>query len=167
MDKLMKTLIALIYKTEKKAKQYLIENPTETILTIDISRGVKTDDVHHYEIGDEWEFGKSSTLILTNKKIVYKSREDNNQWVILIEDITVAKLNSFMRMFGNEQVLRIQTKNGENYQFGMQLNPEWTQQTILPLTLEKSAIKKYMLWIMFIISAIIMILVSILKYCFG
>jgi hypothetical protein len=163
IDKVMKTLTALLYKTDNKAKQYLIDNPTETIIAIDIGRGIRTNDVQKYEVDDEWEFAKASTIILTDKNIVYNSREDNNQWVVPIEDITVAKLNSFMRMFGSSQVLRIQTRKGENYQFDMQLNPEWVEQTILPLTLEKSEIKKFMLWIIFIVTAIILILGSILS----
>jgi len=44
-------------------------------------------------------------------------------------------------LLGSGQVLKIQTKDDENYQFGMQLNPEWTNQQRLSLTPEKAQIR--------------------------
>lgn len=44
-------------------------------------------------------------------------------------------------LFGSGQVLKVQTTDDKNYQFGMQLNPEWTSQQRLPLTLEKGQVK--------------------------
>jgi hypothetical protein len=37
--------------------------------------------------------------------------------------------------------LKVQTTDDKNYQFGMQLNPQWTNQRRLPLTLEKGKVK--------------------------
>jgi len=45
-------------------------------------------------------------------------------------------------LLSSGQVLKIQTTDNKNYQFGMQLNPEWTNQQRLPLALEKGQLKK-------------------------
>lgn len=44
-------------------------------------------------------------------------------------------------LFRSGQVLKVQTTDDKNYQFGMQLNPEWTSQQRLPFTLEKGEVK--------------------------
>jgi predicted choloylglycine hydrolase len=44
-------------------------------------------------------------------------------------------------LFGQGQVLKIKTKDNSHYQFGMQFNPEWTEQTFLPLALERGKVK--------------------------
>jgi hypothetical protein len=33
------------------------------------------------------------------------------------------------------------TKDDSHYQFGMQFNPEWTNQNVLPLTIEQGQVK--------------------------
>jgi hypothetical protein len=164
MDKLMKFLLDFVYRTKKKASHYLKENSTEEIIAIDVSKGVCTENVQYYDYGDEWENAKTSIIILTKKKIVYNNRRDNCQWVIPIEDITIAKLNSFIHVFGYIQILRIQTKNGESYQFGMQLNTEWTQQTILPLVLEKDELTHFKLTIIHLILWFSVFLIYFLNY---
>jgi hypothetical protein len=164
IDKLMKFLLDFVYRTKKKAKQYLKDNPTETIIAIDVAKGIFTENVQYFDYGDEWEYAKSATIILTNKKIVFNNYRDNCQWVILIEDVTIAKLNSFINGFGYFQVLRIEVKNGESYQFGMQLNNEWTQQTTLPLELEKHGLTHFKLAIIHLILWISVLLIYFLNY---
>jgi len=43
--------------------------------------------------------------------------------------------------FGPGLVLKIETKDGDNFQFGMQLNTEWTNQNAIPLKIEKGNLK--------------------------
>ena len=57
---------------------------------------------------------------------------------LTISNAQLLKINS---LFGGGQVLKVQTTDDKNYQFGMQLNPEWTSQQRLPLTLEKGQLK--------------------------
>ena len=63
------------------------------------------------------------------------------KWTISLDTITSAQLLKINSLFGGGQVLKVQTTDDNNYQFGMQLNPEWTNQKRLPLKLEKGQVK--------------------------
>ena len=73
--------------------------------------------------------------MLTDKKIVC------GKWTIPLDTISIAQLIKINSLFGDGQVLKVQTTDDKNFQFGMQLNPEWTNQQRLPLTLEKGQVK--------------------------
>ncbi len=73
--------------------------------------------------------------MLTDKKIIC------GKWTIPIDTISTAQLLKINSLFGAGQVLKVQTSDNKNFQFGMQLNPEWTNQQLLPLTLEKGQVK--------------------------
>ena len=76
-----------------------------------------------------------AVLMLTNKNIIC------GKWIVPLDIIRTAKLTKISSLFGNGQVLTIETKDNKNYQFGMQINPEWINQDALPLELEKGNIK--------------------------
>ena len=51
------------------------------------------------------------------------------------------KFSQFRSLFGDGAVLKLQTVDGTNYQFGMQINPECTQQKVIRLSYEQTKIK--------------------------
>ena len=59
----------------------------------------------------------------------------------MLDDIESAQLIKINSLFGGGQVLKIQTKDDRYYQFGMQINPDWTLQTALVLLVEKGQLK--------------------------
>lgn len=74
-------------------------------------------------------------MLLTDKRIKC------GQWNIPLEEIVSSELIKINTTFGPGQVLKIATKDQNNFQFGMQMNKEWTDQDVLPLTLEKGKLK--------------------------
>jgi len=73
--------------------------------------------------------------MLTNSKIVC------GKWIIPIEQIQSSQLLKIRSLFGDGAILKIQTAEGISYQFRMQINPEWTEQQIIPLSYEQAKIK--------------------------
>jgi hypothetical protein len=73
--------------------------------------------------------------MLTDKKIIC------GKWTIPLDTIAAAQLVKINSLFGGGQILKIHTTDDKNYQFGMQINPKWTNQQQLPLTLEKGQVK--------------------------
>ena len=133
---LLKGIVDLIYGTNKIRKKYQIENSPEIVLASDASKGIITkgnDDIEH---GVNWVTAQRAVLLLTTKNIVC------GKWKIPLENIQNAQLLRISSLLGSGQVLKIQTKDNSNYQFGMQLNKEWTSQQILPLELENGQVKK-------------------------
>ena len=135
ISQLLKALVDLIYGTARARKKYEMNNPTETVLAADGAKGILTKDLQEITRGLNWAVSQRAIILLTNKKVIC------GKWTISLEDIATAQLLKVHTLLGGGQVLKIQTNDNKYYQFGMQLNPEWTTQKILPLSLEKGKIK--------------------------
>ena len=134
-DKILKRLTDLIYGTARVRRKYQNDHPNENVLAADASKGIVTTTNQDIKRGLDWVTSQRAVVILTDKKIIC------GKWTIPLDTISTAQLIKINTLFGGGQVLKIQTTDGQNYQFGMQLNPEWTNQQILPLTLEKGQVK--------------------------
>jgi len=135
MNKILKGLVDLIYGTGRVRKKFEINNPTEKVLAADASKGIVTTSNQDIKRGLDWVTSQRAILMLTDKKIIC------GKWIIPIDTISTAQLIKIKSLFGGGQVLKVQTTDGKNYQFGMQVNPEWTNQELLPLTIEKGQVK--------------------------
>lgn len=134
--KLKKRIVDLIYKTNQVKQKYQLQEPTETIFATDACKGIAM--VHNQDVrrGSDWTTAQRAVILLTDKKIVC------GKWIIPLDNICSAillKYTSFLT--GKGQILKIQTKDNKFYQFGMEQNSEWTNQHILPLTIEKGQMK--------------------------
>ena len=129
--KLLKKLVDLVYMTGRARKKYERDNPDDKVFAADASKGVVKEENKEIQRGLDWVTSQRAVILLTDKKIVC------GKWTILLDDISDTQLIKY----GSGQVLKIQTKDGTYYQFGMQINPEWTNQQILPLKLEKGQVK--------------------------
>lgn len=132
---LQKGLVDLIYGVGPAKTKYEKENPTEKVVAADGSKAITTTEDKDIERGLDWVGSKRAVVMLTNKRL----KCDN--WDIPLENIETAKLVKLNSFFGDGQLLKIKTKDNTYYQFGMQFNPEWTDQIALPLTLEQGKIK--------------------------
>lgn len=135
IDKLLKGLVDLIYGTERIKQRFEFDYPKEKVLAADASKGIVTTTNQDIQRGIDWVTSQRAVVMLTDKKIIC------GKWTIPLETISTVQLIKIHSLFGNGQVLKIQTTDDKNYQFGMQLNPEWASQQTLPLTLEKGPVK--------------------------
>lgn len=135
LNKLMKRLVDLIYGTGRTRKKYELINPGENVLAADACKGIITKQDKDIVRGTDWISAQRAVVMLTNKNIVC------GQWIIPIEDIESSQLLGFKSRLNEGAVLKIETKDGRHFQFGMQVNPEWTDQKSLPLKLEQTKLK--------------------------
>jgi len=138
INKLMKGFVDLIYGTERVKRKYVTNNPTEAVLASDASKSIMTSVNKDIQRGPDWVTSQRAVVLLTDTKIVC------GKWAIPIENIKTAQLLKINSLFGGGQVLKVQTKDDEYFQFGMQINPEWTNQEILSLNLENARVKNSM-----------------------
>ncbi len=130
-NQLLKGLVDLIYGTERARRKFEREHPNEKVLAADASKGIVTTKNQDIQLGLDWVTSQRAVVLLTDKKLVC------GKWTIPLDTISTAQLFKIKSLFGGGQVLKVQTTDDKNYQFGMQLNPEWTSQQRLPLTLEQ------------------------------
>lgn len=134
-NNLTKELFDLIYSTKRVRRKYQMNNPSETVLAADGSKGIMTVKNQEVQQGLNWATSQRAVIMLTDKKLVC------GKWIIPLNQISSGQLIKVKALFISGQILKIQTKDNENYQFGMQLNTEWTNQQVLPLTVETGQIK--------------------------
>lgn len=132
---MMKGLVDLVYMTGRARRKFELDNPNEKVLAADASKGIVTEKNQDIQRGLDWVTSQRAVVLLTDKKIIC------GKWTIPLSTISAVQLLKINSLFGSGQVLKIQTEDGRNYQFGMQFNPEWTNQQILSLALEKGKVK--------------------------
>ena len=135
VNQLLKGFVDLIYGTGRVRRRFELDNQNENVLASDASKGIVTTTNQNIQRGLDWVTSQRAVILLTDKKIVC------GKWTIPLDTISIAQLLKINSLLGGGQILKIQTKDDSNYQFGMQINPEWTNQQILTLTLEKGQVK--------------------------
>lgn len=135
INQILKGLVDFIFGTGRIKRKFELDNPNENVLAADASKGIVTKTNQDIQRGLDWVTSQRAVLLLTDKKLVC------GKWIIPLDTISSAQLLKIKSLFTDGQVLKIQTTDNKNYQFGMQLNPEWTNQQRLPLTLEKGQVK--------------------------
>lgn len=135
INQLLKGFVDQIYGTGRVRRKFELNNPNEKVLAADASKGIVTTTNQDIQRGVDWVTSQRAVIMLTDKKIIC------GKWTIPLDTASAAQLLKINLLFGSVQVLKVQTTDDKNYQFGMQLNPEWTNQQRLPLTLEKGQIK--------------------------
>jgi len=104
-------------------------------LAADACKGIVTKNNQDIQRGLDWVTSQRAVVLLTDKKLIC------GKWTIPLDTISTAQRLKINSLFGGGQVLKVLTTDDKNYQFGMQLNPEWTSQQQLPLALEKGQVK--------------------------
>lgn len=125
----------LIYGTGRIKRKFERDHPNEKVLAAGASKGIATSSDQDLQRGVHWVTSQRAVVLLTEKNIVC------GKWTVPLHTISKAHLITIHSLFVSGQVLKIQTFDNHNYQFGMQLNPEWVTQQQLPLIVEKGKVK--------------------------
>ena len=132
---ILKKIIDFIYGTKYVKRKFIASHANEEIIACDASKGIITKSNTNIKRSLNWVTSQRAVILLTNKRIKC------GKWDILLDDIISAQLVKIRTTFGPGQVIKIITKDGSNFQFGMQANEAWSNQTVLPLTIEKGKLK--------------------------
>lgn len=135
INKALKRVVDLVYGTGRVKRQFEFNNPGEKVLAADASKGIAITSDQDIQRGVDWVTSQRAVILLTEEKIVC------GKWIIPLDTISTARLLKINTLFGGGQVLKVQTTDKKNYQFGMQLNSEWVNQERLALVLEKGEVK--------------------------
>jgi hypothetical protein len=143
INQILKRFVDIIYGTGRVRRKFELDNPNERVLAADASKGIVSTTNQDIHRGLGWVTSQRAVVMLTDKKIIC------GEWIIPLDKISAVQLLRINSLFGGGNVLKVQTVDNKNFQFGMQLNPEWTNQQLLPLTLEKGQIKNSAFSILF------------------
>jgi hypothetical protein len=124
-------IVNALYLVPLQVSKFRKQHPEEEVLIADgtKARKVVSNQEAKYELG--WVTARRGVLMLTSSNLRC------GDWIIPISNIQEATLLSI----SGGSLLKISTKDDDHYQFGMQRNPAWENQSIFPLKVEKGALK--------------------------
>jgi len=135
INNFLKGIVDLFYQTNSKRKNYERNNPTEKVLAADGTKGIKTKNQDEIKRGPEWIAAQRAVVMLTQDRIIC------GKWSISLDKIQQSDLVIVKTILGSGQILKISTTDGDNFQFGMQFNPEWSNQNTLKLNIQNGKVK--------------------------
>lgn len=150
---IFKPIVDFVYRTRSVRKAFEVENPTEPVLASDGCKGIITKSNEDVSRSIDWVTSQRAVILLTSDRIIC------GKWKIPLSTINTATLVKVKSTFGSGVVLKLETKDGNHFQFGMQNNPDWTTQSALPFKLEEAPIK-------YSVSSIILRIVLILFFIY-
>ena len=159
MNSFIRKLSNLLYLSAVTKKKYQKEHPDEKIILCDASKAIELSEDKDPEYGKEWITARRCSVIITDKTIVA------GNWTIPLDDIDVSELIKFNSLVGKGMVLKVKTKNGKHYQFGMQYNKNLEKQNALTFdSIREGKIKKSLFSKVIRILALGYILYKVLEY---
>jgi hypothetical protein len=131
LDRFVRSMANSFYLVPGQVKKFKEQHPDTQVLVADATkaRKVKSNAEGQYELG--WATARRNVLILTTNGLFC------GDWTIPLSNIQEATL---IHISGGS-LLKVSTTDGLNYQFGLQRNPEWEAQKILPLNIQQGALK--------------------------
>ena len=128
---LERIIVNTVYLVPLQVNRFKKQHPGTEVLIADgtKARKVKSNEEAQYEMG--WATARRNVLILTTNGLFC------GDWTIPLSNIQEATLLSI----SGGSLLKISTTDGLHYQFGLQRNPAWEKQKVLPLNVQESALK--------------------------
>jgi hypothetical protein len=124
-------IVNTLYLVPLQVNKFKKQHPDAEVLIADGTKGrkVKSNEEAQYEVG--WATARRGVLILTTNEVFC------GDWTIPLSSIQEATL---LHISGGS-LLKISTRDGLHYQFGLQRNPAWEKQNVIPLKIEEGALK--------------------------
>ncbi len=131
----LKNVTDFFYRTGRVKNKFSNDFPEEKVLAADASKALLSKGTGKIKWGVDWVTSQRAVVLLTDRRIKY------GYWDIPLEEVERAQLVKVNSLFGSGQILKITTCDNYSFQFGMQRNREWTDQSVLPITLEKGKLQ--------------------------
>jgi hypothetical protein len=145
-------IVNLLFNVNGKIKAYLTANPQDTVLFAGAAKGVTYEESSGVERGLKWVAARRGVLLITKQAIIQGNLK------ISFEDITSADIIEFSSFFTKAFVLRVNTKEGKQHQFGLTYDESLLNQSVLKLTASSEKVKYSLISIIARVVLIIFIL---------
>jgi len=138
MKYILKKLVDLIYLSPFKLSQFKKKYPNESLIGYGGTKAIILDCEEDVKRGTKWLAARRALFIMSDKRIVA------GDWEIGLESIIKAQI----LCYGSGMVLKLETAEGDFYQFGLQYIKTLLVQEHLEIELINSKVKYSLLSIM-------------------
>ena len=135
LDTSYRGLTNLIYLVPLTVRRFKAKEPGSQVLAAGATKARRLDEDSEIQYEAGWITARRGTLILTQDKLVCGS------WQIALSTIRHATLLRTRAFLARALVLKVSTTDGQHYQFGLQYDPAWENQTALKLSITDGKIK--------------------------
>lgn len=130
LKQIIKTVSDWTYLVPLAMHNFCKNNPDEAIHAYGAVKAMRSDNEERIS-GLGWGFARRGTLILTEKRMVC------GNWEIPLDKVKYAEAVMFSSAF----ILKVADSSGHHYQFGLQDNPMWFNQSVLSIKVTDEPIK--------------------------
>lgn len=135
LSALYRVIVNAIYFVSSQVEQYRAKNGNVPVLAAGATKARKLDEDEEIRSGIGWATSRRAVLMLTNEKLICGS------WEIPLASIKDAQLLRVKSLFAKALILKVAAEDGY-YQFGLQYDPAWENQTALKLRIEDGKIQR-------------------------
>lgn len=124
----MKLFTNLLYLVPLKIKRFERKNPNEQVILAEAAKAREMNEDSKPGFGFGWAFARRNVLILATDGL------HCGNWFIPLSSISDAT----MIRAATGAILKIRTIDMKHYQFGLNYDTAWEEQSILPLNMERA-----------------------------
>ncbi len=128
--KFLKVISDWSYLVPLTMRRFQKNNPDEAIHSYGAVKAMRSDNEESIS-GFGWGFARRNTLILTEKRLVC------GDWEIPLDKVKYAEAV----MLGTGFILKVAHSSGSHYQFVLQKDPTWLNQSVLSVKIYDEPIK--------------------------
>ena len=133
------------------SKRWADAHPGEPVLVHGATKAVRSDRELPVGRGAHWATSRRGAVLVTPKRVVC------GDWDVPVDEIVSAELLSFRSLLSGGQMLKLATRSGQHYQFGLQHDDRWDGP--LPFPVKRGAVE--LGWSAFSIVVRVVLLVAV------
>lgn len=130
INKILKIISDVFYLVPLALYRFRKSYPNEIIHAYGATKAHRTDSEQEIS-GSGWAFSRRGTLILTDERLLC------GDWVIPVDKVKYAEAT----YFGAAIILKVADNSGNHYQFGLQKDPAWIEQPVIPIKITDEPVK--------------------------
>lgn len=139
ISNLSREIANAVYLVPFQVHKFKEKEPQAIVLAAGATKAQKLNRDEDVRSSVGWVTARRAVLILTNEKLVC------GLWEIPLSSVAQASLLQIKGLFGKGFVLKISTNDKNHYQFGLQYDQAWKQQSALPLVITEGKVKQSLL----------------------
>lgn len=148
----MRSLTDLLYRVPAAVKRFKENHPDDEVIIAQKAKARLLDEDSAPGFGFEWLTAKRGVLILSSTGLHCVD------WFIPLDSIHRAELIKT----ASGAVLKISAGHADHYQFGLDYNSAWEEQSILPIRIKRESLKMSLSMLSFLLFAIMLATWSII-----
>lgn len=141
MTVILRTLTNLLFLVPLAVARYRRAHPAERVLFAGAAKAVQRPSDEEPRRGFHWSFALRGSLILTDSHLVFRSAFGAGSLRLPLGEIERAGLIAFRSFLLAGLLLKVSTRDGAHYQFGMADDPAWAEQAALPCAREAGRVR--------------------------